>query len=69
MEESLLPLEERVKLVQSEINTLLDTYHLTMGAIVVFPLYKKNPVEVELALRVIGRHEGEYHVAFQEKGN
>ncbi|MDE2025149.1 MAG: hypothetical protein KGJ07_01515 [Patescibacteria group bacterium] len=60
-------LDVRVKAAQQRINVILAELHLTMGAVVQFPLYKKLPAEVELALKVIMRHEGEYHVAFQDK--
>lgn len=69
MPEPTQSLDIRVKAAQQRINVILEELHLQMGAIVVFPLYRKKPAEVDLALKVIQRHEGEYHVAFQEKGD
>lgn len=66
MPELAQPLEVRVKAAQARIDVILKELNLKMGAIVKFPLYNRLPAEVQLALKVIERHEGEYRIGFQE---
>lgn len=58
-------LENRVKDFKVEFEPVLKKYNLKIVALVDFPLYKKIPLEVQLALLVLKKHEGEYKIGFQ----
>lgn len=62
-------LEERVKSFNNDLAPLLKKYNLKMGATINFPLYRKLPIEVQLALEILKKHEVEYRIGFQEVNN
>ncbi len=57
---------ENAKAFQNELNALLKKYNLKIGAKIDFPIYKKLPIELQLALEVIKNHQVSYNVVVEE---
>lgn len=57
---------EKHKQFEAELKELLKKYNFELGGTVNFPLYKQLPIEVQLALKILAKHEVQYACAVKE---
>lgn len=60
-------LKERIEIVDSGLKKLLEENRLSVGVNINFPIYKELPAEVQLALKVLEKHEVRLEIYYQEK--
>lgn len=56
-------------IASKKIKAILDKYNLKMTASIVFPIYKQLPDEVQLALKILIRHNMKIQSSISLKDN
>lgn len=59
-------LKSRVEQAQKEINDVLKKYEISMTSSIEFPIYKQLPVDLQLAVAVINKHEPAFVPVFTD---